>query len=350
VIATRPASRRLALLTNSEMTTARRCGLEHHIAFDLGVRPLGADAAALRFGSLFHLGLAEWWLAYAADPETRLTAALAAMAPLAEDAFDWVRAECLLRGYDARWADVEDLEVLAVERQFETPFVNPATGGVSRTFRVAGKLDAVVRNHGDGRVYIVEHKTSGQDIGPGSLYWEQLRLDSQLSTYFAGVRSLGYGEPAGCLYDVIGKPRIAPLKATPEESRKYTRAGALYANQRAEDETPEEYGLRLTESICADPDRYYRRGFVVRLEAEVADAAADAWHTARLIREARAAGVYVRNVNACERYGRMCAYHPVCTREVSLDDATRYEHVDNVHPELDAVAATPATQEADAAE
>jgi PD-(D/E)XK nuclease superfamily len=329
-------------LTNSEVQVFRRCALEHYFAFVLGVRPLGSDAEALRFGSLFHVGLAAWWLAYE-TPGEQLTAALEVMRPLAEDEYDMARAECLMRGYDARWAGAEDVEVLQVEWQFQTPLLNPATGAASRTYLLAGKLDALVRNRGDGAVYIVEHKTSSQDIGPGSQYWDLLRLDSQISTYFAGARGLGY-VPVGCLYDVIGKTKHIPLKATPEAARKYTKQGLLYANQRDEDETAEEYGLRITEAICADPDRYYRRGFVVRLEDEVREAADDVWQTARLMREARAAGVYPRNVGACERYGRLCAYHPVCTRTASLEDATRYERVDNVHPELGA------WPEADAAE
>jgi hypothetical protein len=333
--------RHLAILTNSEMQTFRRCSLEHHLAYELGIRPLGHDEA-LRFGSLFHVGLEAWWLAYR-QPEMQLAAALGAMQPLALDDYDYARAECLMRGYDARWAQAEDIEVLAVEREFRTDLRNPVTGAKSRTYALAGKLDAIVRNHGDGRVYIVEHKTSSEDIGPGSRYWERLRIDGQVSTYFAGARALGY-EPAGCLYDVIGKSRHAPLKATPEESRKYTKTGQLYAAQRDRDESAEEYGLRLASAITEDPDKYYRRGFVVRLESDERDAAFDAWQTARLMREARATGIHARNVSSCERYGRMCGYFDVCTHAASLEDPTRYARVDNVHPEL------VAAQEADAAE
>lgn len=334
--------RRLELLTNSRLTTFRRCSLEQHLAYEEAIRPLGGDPETLRFGSLFHVGLAAWWLAYQ-HPGEQLDAALEAMRPLALDDFDQVRAECLMRGYDARWSGAEDIEVLAVEQQFETELRNPLTGAASRTYRLAGKLDLVVLNRADQLIYIGEHKTSGSDIGPGSQYWEALRIDAQISTYFAGARVLGY-EPAGCLYDVIGKPKHAPREATPEEQRKYTKAGLLYANQRDRDETAEEYGLRLAEVLCADPDKYYRRGLIVRLPEEEREAAFDAWQAARLMREAKAAGIYPRNVNACERYGRMCGYFPVCTKAASLDDATMYARVSNVHPEL----ALPA--EADAAE
>lgn len=325
------------------MTAYRRCSLEHHIGFELAIRPLG-EAEALRFGSLFHLGLGAWWLAYQ-HPGEQLDAAIEAMRPEALDEYDAARAECLMRGYDARWAQAEDIEVLSVEQPFITALRNPLTGAASRTYELAGKLDALVLNRGDGRVYIVEHKTSSDDIGPGSQYWERLRIDAQISTYFAGARALGY-EPAGCLYDVVGKPKHKPLEATPAESRKFTREGRLYANQRDRDESAEEYGLRLAEAVCAEPDRFYRRGFVVRLADEEREAAFDAWHTARRMREDRAAGIYPRNVNACERYNRLCGYFAYCTHAATLEDETMYRRVDNVHPEL----LPPAAAEVDAAE
>lgn len=325
--------RRLPVVTNSEFRTFRRCPRERHFAYELGYRPLGEDEA-LRFGSLFHSGLEAWWRAYADDTVEPLTAAIEAIQPLAVDEFDLVRAGVLLQGYDARWHDA-DVEVLAVEVEFRTPLVNPLSGAASRTYELAGKLDALIRNTPDGRVYIVEHKTSGDDIGAGSHYWQRLQLDGQISTYYAGARALGY-EPAGCLYDVISKPRIAPRLATPSESRKYTKAGALYANQRAEDESPDEYRERLVEAICAEPDRYYQRGLVVRLSDEEREAAYDAWSTARAMREAEVSGVHPRNPDGCERYHRMCGYFAVCTGTASLEDPSLYQRLEHVHPELNA--------------
>jgi hypothetical protein len=322
------ARRRLPLITNSELKTYRRCVREHYHAYRLGYRSL-AEAEALRFGSLFHAGLEMWWRA----PEgERLETAIEAISPLALDEYDLVRAGVLLQGYDARWC-ADDIEVLAVEQQFRAPLINPETGAASRTYEVGGKLDAIVRSRADGLVYIVEHKTSSVDIGVGSQYWQRLQLDAQVSIYFAGARSLGY-EVAGCLYDVIAKPRQAPLRATPEEARKWTAKGALYANQRAEDETPDEYRQRLLAVICAEPERFYQRGIVVRLEAEERDAGFDNWQTARAMREAELALRYPRNPDACERFGRMCSSFPVCTGTASLDDPTMFRRVANVHEEL----------------
>lgn len=318
----------LPVITNSELRTQRRCARERHLAYGLGYRSVHV-ADVLRFGTLTHVGLEAWWRA---PDDRRLLDALQAMAPLAADAFEAVRAAALLQGYDARWAD-EPLVALAVEQEFRAPLINPETGAASRTYELAGKLDVIVRDLRDGLVYIVEHKTTTEDVGAGSAYWKRLQLDSQVSTYYAGGKSLGY-DVAGCIYDVLVRPGLRPLKATPTESRKFTREGRLYANQRDADETPDAYMLRLVEAIARDPDRYYQRGTVVRLEAEERDHAFDVWQTARLMREAEVAQRFPRNPEACVRYGRECTYFPVCTGTASLDDATLYRRAERTHEEL----------------
>lgn len=331
------AVRSLPLVTNSQLRSFRRCKLQAHYAYELGYRAAN-EVEALRFGTLLHLGLEAWWRTLWAEQlgmakQTPLEAAIDALVGAADE-FELVRAGVLLQGYDARWAAAaEELEVLAVEVEFRAPLINPATGAASRTFAVGGKLDAIVRSRVDGLVYIVEHKSSSEDIGAGSAYWERLQLDTQISIYFAGARILGF-EPAGCIYDVIGKPRLSPLKATPIESRKFTKDGRLYANQRAADETPDEFRQRLVEAIAENPDRYYQRGTVVRLETEERDAAFDTWWTARAIRDAQLVSAWPKTPDACDLPGRRCAYFPVCTRQASLEDPGQYRRVDNVHQEL----------------
>lgn len=185
---------------------------------------------------------------------------------------------------------------------------------------------------------ILEHKSSSEDIGLGSHYWQKLTLDAQISNYLVGARSLGY-EPDGVLYDVLRKPTFEPYKATPIADRKYTKptkadpTSRLYANQHETDETPEAYRDRILESIAENPDRYYQRGVVVRLEEEERDAAFDAWQTAEQIRLSRNAGRWPRNVDSCSQYHRMCDYWAVCSGETTIDDA-RFEKTET-HPELE---------------
>ncbi|HVY62179.1 MAG TPA: PD-(D/E)XK nuclease family protein [Planctomycetota bacterium] len=318
------------MLTNSRLKCYRRCPREHHLAYELGYRAI-VEAEAARFGTLVHRALEAWWRA----PGERLAAALAVLDhALADggDPFDVAKARALMTGYHARWID-EPYEVLEVEVEFAAPLTNPETGAASKTWCLGGKLDVVVRDQRDGRVLIIDHKTASEGISVGSSYWKRLRLDSQISAYCVGGRALGY-EVAGFVYDVIAKPGLRPLKATPPESRKYTKAGVLYAGQRERDETPEEYGARVYADIFASPEEYFARGEVPRLEQDLRDHAFDAWQLGRQIREAELAERWPRNPDACVRYGRTCDFFAVCSGEASLEDPARYRRLEHVHAEL----------------
>lgn len=323
------------LLTNSRLKASRACQRLHEYEYVLWWR-LAVEPETLRFGSLFHDGQEAWWGWTPEAPVGRLAAAFEAVSGEA-DPFDRVRAEELLRGYDARWG-AEPYEVLAVEREFRAPLRNPETGAVSRTWTLGGKLDVVVRDLRTGRVLLVEHKTSSEDITPGSEYWRRLRMDGQVSVYYVGAAALGF-DVEGCLYDVIGKPTIRPLKATPVEERKYTKptkaepVSRLYANQREADETPEEFRARLVGDIAANPAAYFQRGEVVRLESEMTDALHDVWQLGRQIRESELAHRAPRNPDACVRFGRTCPFFGVCTGEESLEDNPRFTR-STPHPEL----------------
>jgi hypothetical protein len=321
-----------ALLTNSRLGSARACQRLHRIKYALGYRPK-QEAETLRFGTLIHKGEEAWWRA--AEGE-RLRDALAAMAAEESDPFDLMRAQVMLTGYDIRWGPaMEHYEVLGVETEFRTELRNPETGRPSQTWELGGKIDVLVRDLRDGLVYVVEHKSSAEDISQGSEYWRRLRMDGQVSVYFEGGRSLGY-EIAGCIYDVLGKPGQKPLKATPLEDRKYTKTSPprLYANQREADETPEEYRERVAEAVQADPERYFQRGMVARLETEMGEALFDVWQLGQQIREAELAGRAPRNPDACVRWGRTCEFFDVCTGVASLDDPSLFRKSERIHPEL----------------
>lgn len=269
------------------------------------------------------------------------------------DPFDLARAETMLVGYSARWYD-EPYEVLAVEAEFNAPLRNPQTGAESRTFRLGGKIDVIVRDRRDDRVLNVEHKSSSEDITAGSFYWRRLTLNTQISTYVVGARELGH-EINGTLFDVLGKPQLRPsdvplvddsgvkivldaggVRVRTKDGKKWreTADSAQGYVLQTRPETVDEFRARLELAIAEEPERYYRRGIVVRLEDEEREAAYDAWQTATIIRESRAAGRFPRNPDSCQQYGSPCAYFPVCSKQASLDDASRYVRDERLHSEL----------------
>lgn len=304
---------RSALLTNSRLRDARACQRLHHIQYGLGYRPV-VEAATLFFGRLVHLMLEAWWLATRAGlaGAPRVAEAFAAV-PGDADPFDAARARAMLYGYEAHWG-AELYQVAAVEAQFETDLVNPETGKPSRTWRLGGKIDLLLA----GPPRLMEHKTSSEDISPGSTYWKKLRMDGQVSAYFAGARALGH-DVRECIYDVLGKPGLKPYQVS---------------SKRAVPETPEEFEARCMAAIGEEPGRYYQRGSVVRLEQEMDDALFDIWQTAQQLREAERLGRFPRNPDACEKWGRVCPYFGVCSGEASLEDASQFRRLEQPHPEL----------------
>jgi len=342
----------MELLTTSRMKAARLCQRYHHLRYELGYRPVETDDV-LRFGTLVHAGLEAWFLAKMNGGTDPLGAALAALQGEA-DPYDRVRAEALLTGYHYRWQE-EAYKVVGVEVQFEAKLINPGTGAASRTWTLGGKIDAIVEDLRDGRILLVEHKTSAEDITPGSSYWRRLRMDGQVSTYFAGARQALGLDVAGCLYDVVAKPGIRPsavplldeegvkivLNAQGErvrtkDGKKWRQTGDTAEGfvLQSRPETPEEFRARLVEAIAADPDRYYSRGEVVRLDSEMDEAAFDAWQLAQQIRESQLAQRNPRNPDACIRFGKPCAFFEVCSGAASLEDPALFTRSAHVHPEL----------------
>lgn len=367
----------LRVVTNSELREARACMRRHRIKYILR-RRVRQNAEPLTFGTLTHTGHEAYMLARAdsRDPSDWFTAAIEAVRAAAAESDDiseymLATVEELLRGYVARWAD-DGMRTVAVERSFDVPLINPETGAASRTFRIGGKFDAIVETAG-GILHVEELKTTGADIEAGSLYWEKVRaLDSQVSIYLSGARASGF-DVVDCIYSVIRKPGIKPLKATPEESRKYTTlkdrackackkapgvhtepvgegenlrnvvcvngrivtdpGGQLYANLRATDESVDEYRARVRADIEENPGRYYARATIVRLEHDEREHAFDMWQSAKMLHEAERSGFAPRNPDACSSFGG-CDFLGVCTGSQSLDDERLFRTADAAHEEL----------------
>lgn len=354
----------MEIMTTSRLRDARACKRLHYYRHIVCRRPIRL-AAPLSFGRIFHDGLEQWWLGWkeiqAGNDASRvvtktdewgaervvggsdvnltpdlvrdvaLEAVKTSFYGVAEDAelnpYDLVRATELMRGYDARWRGEMSVDggpgivVVAVEAEFFGPLINPETNRPSRTYSLGGKIDVVVNI--DGEMFNMEHKSTSSPIDPGSTYWTRLRMDPQVSTYHRGAEILGY-DVMGSIYDVAKKPTLRPYRATPMDKRKYKADGSLYANMRAEDETPSQYGERVRQSIIADPNAYYQRGEVTRLDEDIIEHMKDTWLSARNIRDSELANSHPRNPDACERWNRFCDYYGVCTGTASLDDDTMF--------------------------
>lgn len=321
------------LLTNSRAKCSRLCARKHDLRFLRGWRSVD-DADALVFGAVFHQALEAWWRNRG---PSALDAALSVVQASALEDFAKARALVMMTGYSLRWSDAP-LVAVCVEQEFRTTLNNPDTGAESRVWELAGKIDLIVRDERDGSLWLMEHKTSGEDVSPGSIYSRRLRIDSQISIYYDGAAALGFNL-AGCIYDVACKPAQKPLKATPLEARKFKAGGKLYANQRENDETVEEYTQRIAEAVNAEPEQYFARLDVPRLESELTEARRDLWVTAQRMRDDERLGRHPRNPEACTGFGRVCEFFDVCTGVDTLEGGKFV--ASNPFPELTGAGASP---------
>jgi hypothetical protein len=277
---------------------------------------------ALNFGTAMHQLLECYWLGAEAEY------------PQVDDEYTAMTLKALFEGYRNRWEEYDrnTYDAICTERAFKAPLMNPETGGISKTFHLAGKIDALAKEKATGKVVIVEHKTTGQDIGPGSDYWRKLPIDGQVSGYYVGAEAIDY--PASkCLYDVIRKPTIKPLKATPEDKRKYNKDGSLSKACRENDETPDEWYERLTADIASRPDYYYARIEISRSDNDLMEYLFDMWAVSREIADAERMNRWSRNSQACSVYGT-CEYFGVCTGEQDIDDVTLFRTAERANEEL----------------
>ncbi|HVY93312.1 MAG TPA: PD-(D/E)XK nuclease family protein, partial [Bryobacteraceae bacterium] len=171
---------------------------------------------------------------------------------------DWHLAAALMKAYARRYAS-DDFEIVALEKNFEGPIINPATGAASRSFVLAGKVDGVVRIGDD--YFILEHKTAGQLDGD---YLEKLWTDFQITIYAHYIEQT-IGIPiTGILYNVLVKAKLQQGKGETEEEYQARRAELLAKSKtgkttakRKLPESDDEFQLRLAEKY-ADSEMFHR--------------------------------------------------------------------------------------------
>lgn len=359
------------LSTHSRRQCFKLCKRKHYYRYLLGLRRK-ETAKPLRFGSAFHIGLDLRAKGHSVDESIELAIASYDKTPdwckTDEDRFDWqierVQVACLLQGYFWFWErdadnalppDITVAEMLQSEGAFDQPIRNPETGAASSVFRAAGKRDKIVKL-ADGRVAVMEHKTTGDDIEPDSFYWKKLKIDEQISAYVLAARTEGF-DAETVLYDVARKPSIGPLsiplldennckvvvdKATGErvflDSGKPRQSGDAAKGWvlQSRKQTPDEYAKRLMDDIGSRPDRYYARQNIPRMETDIEEFKDELWQTQQDMRDAMKRGRHYKNTGACSAFGSVCEYlDKVCPAGLHFDRVPDgFEIVGDLHPEL----------------
>lgn len=336
------------LLTPSRAKSYSACPRRHHYAYTLGIRSSSSGSAATRFGTAAHQAIEAYWreraagtdLSVDADGHVKLwpsveTALADHFDVLGEEPF--VKLRALLDLYCASWNE-RAVEVLAVEREFQLPLLHPRSKKPHPYYALGGKIDLLVRLE-DGRVALIDHKTTSSDPGAGGEYRRRLLLDPQPTIYTLGVETFGHSVDL-IIYDVLVRPREERLLATPPEKRKYTKDGKLYAAQREHDESVDEFEFRIRSAVFERPGDYFTSFEVPKPAAEIAAVQMNLWAIASEMLRAEELGFARQNAGACFDYGG-CEYLSVCTREAAIDDPRLFIRV-GPSPELTEAARTAA--------
>ena len=207
----------------------------------------------------------------------------------------------------------DEYETIAAELKFTLPVKNPETGATLPNCKLVGKIDKLVRNR-NGIVMIMEHKTTSSSLNSDSTFWQNLRLNTQISMYVYAAQQLQlagdlemYGIKAtdpliqDCVFDGLHKPGIAPKKVNQKESKQFVEDGMYFGKkfkimqqcpvltdgevmvdgELAEiepgakegtftlRETPEMYGMRLMTDMSERPEFYFGRREVSRTAKDI---------------------------------------------------------------------------------
>lgn len=240
-----------------------------------------------------------------------------------------------------------------VEGEFVFPLIDPDTGNESKTFVESGKRDGVLED-ADGNIWLLEHKTSSEDITAGSNYWKRLSIDTQISKYLLSlVHEYPDRQVMGVIYDVAKKPgirfgtkpvlddagkkiirdengeRVWNKNGTPKQSA--SSGTGQYIETR--DETPEEYERRCIENVEANPGSFIEIQRVAQTNEQLVEYMKDAWASAEQILYWREKNLWPRNPDSCLHYGS-CEFLELCSGQQSVD-SINYRKRDSAHPELD---------------
>jgi hypothetical protein len=253
----------------------------------------------LHFGSIIHECLQTWHERRDLDDVVALINRLCPNRQQDENQRrDWHLAIAMMRAYAERYA-AEEFEIVALEKAFEGPIVNPATGAASRSFVLAGKVDGIVRIGGE--YFVLEHKTAAQIDGD---YLEKLWTDFQITIYSYYIEQTMGIPITGILYNVLVKAKLQQGRGETEDEYQTRRAELLAKSKtgkttakRKLPESDAEFQQRLAEKY-ADPEMFHRETlYLSRDRFDILRS--ELWELTQAFLDARRRSVFYQNTGIC---------------------------------------------------
>ena len=270
------------------------------------------ENAVLHFGSVIHRALEVWHRDRHLDRALAvIDAAYVNRAADASERADWSNARAMMRGYAARYP-TEEFEVICLEKVFEGPIVNPATGAHSRKLAFAGRIDGIVRL--ERKYFVLETKTTARI---DEAYLEGLWISHQPVYYSIFAREVLGIPVVGILWNVLEKARLQQGRGETDEEFARRRADLAAKNKsgttRASKwlpESDESFQARLAEKY-ANPAMYHRLPILLDMD-RVDEVKRELWELTQAFNDARRRSAFYQNPAFCFHHGRPCAYLPLC--------------------------------------
>ena len=299
------------ITTYSQWRLFRNCRRSCEYRYIHGIVPLENDPN-LAFGSLAHQCLEVWHRDRNLDLVLdHIDRSYPNRAQEPDQKKDWHLATSMMQGYAARYP-AEEFEVIALEKTFEGDIRNPATGAASRTFRLAGKVDGIVRIKEE--YFLLENKTSSL---LDASYLDRLWTDFQVTLYAYYVeKSLGI-PIKGIIYNILVKARLQQGKGETEfefeDRRASLAAKSKSGNSSAKRKLPEsdeDFHKRLLDKY--DEPTMFHREMLYLSRDQYTNLRAELWELTQAMKDAIRRGSFYQNTAYCFQYGRPCGYYPLC--------------------------------------
>ncbi len=338
----------------SNITDFKRCPMLFFLRHVLKLRPV-EDSEAARQGTNWHR-----CLEILTEPDGGKDAMVEHLneayvtRPPSIDPVKWETERTILLysaiGWDWYWQN-DEIETLAREVKFKRQ--------INSVYSRRGKIDQLIRRN--KQLLVGEHKSTSKPIDSGSIYWDHLKLDSQVTIYLIEARQaqlagkfVEYGilstDPliSGVLYDVWHRPVIKPKKLSQADSKKFLETCEYYGERfeiadhlepvqingvEAEitlgaepkptkknpkpvrpfaiRETPEMFGARLLADIRENPEKHFARREIARTDKELRQLDEEYSKIARLIDITVKRELWFRNEHQCDATFR-CPFHLIC--------------------------------------
>lgn len=303
--------RPLEPITYSALATFRNCRKRYWWRYVRQLAPIYRDPV-LTFGTLWHACTERLDLG---DTLDQALAFLSDKTPLRqsddEQRKHYHLCAAMLRAYCRKYAD-SDVKVIATEKQFTFPIINPATGAASRSFVMAGKVDAIIERA--ARRYIRERKTTSS---LDQAYLEKLWTDFQSQLYAYFVEQADGIKIHGVEYDIAVKAQLKQKEGETLEEFETRRADLIAKSKTGKSsakqqlaESDEDFAKRLDEKY-QDATLMHREDLLFS-SSDLDDLRAELWELTQAILEARRRDAWYKNTSQCWAYGKPCPYWKLC--------------------------------------